>query len=337
MAEEQVPLTLGILGAGQIVSNVHLPVALALPELRLSWMADVNLEKAEAVARAFGVKHVPLPANLADLPPCDVLLLAIPFGERDLYYQALRQHNCALYVEKPFSRSVQHHQTICSWFPANRLGCGLQSRSWGPTLLIKELIADRMFGSLREIQFGFGSLGAIVVGGRYSSDARLAGGGLLMEMGVHGLDTVLFVTDATAIEVRSKTMIMDHGIDVHTAAELVVTMPGHGRVDCRIVVSCLEDTIDSIRFVFEHCVAVLGNAGLTIEGLRSRRPYLMSAQPRVYPLTPFETFGEHWSRFISGIRSGAPNWTSASTALLTTEVIEQLYTPVFAADHVSTS
>ena len=147
MGQEQVPLTLGILGAGQIVSNVHLPVALALSELRLSWVADVNLEKAEAVAHAFGVKHVHLPANLTDLPPCDVLLLAVPFGERDPYYQALRQHNCALYVEKPFSRSVQHHQTICSWFPANRLGCGLQRRSWGPTLLIKELIADRMFGS----------------------------------------------------------------------------------------------------------------------------------------------------------------------------------------------
>src|ERR1039458_4329843 len=109
MAEEQVPLTLGILGAGQIVSNVHLPVALALPELRLSWMADVNLEKAEAVARAFGVKHVPLPANLADLPPCDVLLLAIPFGERDLYYQALRQRNCALYV-----RSEEHTSELQS-------------------------------------------------------------------------------------------------------------------------------------------------------------------------------------------------------------------------------
>ena len=336
MAQERTPLALGVLGAGQIVSNVHLPVASALPEVRLSWMADVNPEKAEAVARAFGVKHVPLPSDLADLPPCDVMLLAIPFGERDPYYQALRLHNCALYVEKPFSRSVQHHQTICSWFPANRLACGLQRRSWGPTLLIKELIADRMFGSLREIQFSFGSLGAIVVGWRYSSDARLAGGGLLMEMGVHGLDTALFVTDATAVEVRSKTMIMDHGIDVHTAAELVVTVPGHGQVDCRIVVSCLEDTIDSIRFVFEHCVAVLGNAGLSIEGLGSRRPYLVSAQPRVYPLTPFETFAEHWSRFISGIRSGVPNWTSASTALLTTEVVEQLYTPVSAADHVST-
>ena len=336
MAQKQAPLKLGILGAGQIVSNVHLPVAFALSELRLSWIADVNLEKAEAVARAFGIKHVPVPTNLVDLPQCDVLLLAIPFGERDPYYQALRQHSCALYVEKPFSRSVQHHQTICSWFPANRLACGLQRRSWGPTLLLKKLIAERMFGSLREIQFGFGSLGAIVVGGRYSSDARLAGGGLLMEMGVHGLDTVLFVTDATAIEVRSKTMIMDHGIDVHTAAELVVTIPGNERVDCRIVVSCLEDTIDSIRFVFEHCVAVLGNAGLTIEGLRSRCPYLITAQPQVYPLTPFETVGEHWSKFISGIRSGSPNWTSASTALLTTEVIEQLYTPVFAADHVNT-
>jgi predicted dehydrogenase len=336
MAREEPPLTLGILGAGQIVSNVHLPVTLALREFRVSWIADINVEKAEAVANAFGIKRVPVPSDLADIPPCDVLLLAIPFGERDPYYQALSQHSCALYVEKPFSRSVHHHQTICSWFPANLLGCGLQRRSWGPTLLIKELIAGRMFGSLREIQFGFGSLGGIVTGGRYSSNAKLAGGGLLMEMGVHGLDTVLFVTEATAIEVRDKIMIMDHGIDVHTVAELVVTMPEYGRVDCRIVVSCLEDTIDSIRFVFEHCVAVLGSTGLTIESLRSRRPYLITAQPRVYPLTPFETFGEHWSRFIFGIRSGVPNRTSASTALLTTEAIEQLYAPILTADHYNT-
>lgn len=320
-------LSVGIIGAGDIVASVHLPVLLAMEEVSVAWLTDADSSKADSVARAYRVGSCKLPKNLTDLPPADVVLLSIPYGVRTPYYVTLSGNSCGLYVEKPFARTVEEHRRICSLFPDYRLACGFQRRSWGPTLQLKQLIELNLFGRLRFVRLAFGGPG-IVVGGRYSSDIRLAGGGILMETGCHSIDALLFILDAIAVQVNEVKMIMDRGFDLHTNTKLILTTQREQHIECEGTVSSLQDTTNCLEFTFDHGVVsfnLFGNGAVNVRGLNNEESYVLSSTKNLYPATPFQTFYEYWSLFLKGIHAKCANLTSASRSILTTEVIEELY------------
>jgi predicted dehydrogenase len=321
--------SVGIIGAGDIVKKVHLPVLSAMENVRVEWITDVNPARAITLARSYNLNYCQCPDDLTNLPNADVVLLAIPFGAREPYYEALRERDCAIYVEKPFSRSMEHHQRICSWFPDNKLACGFHRRSWGPTLMIKKLVEMKLFGELLAIDFAFGGPG-IVTGGGYSSNLELAGGGILFETAVHGIDALLFVSSAVDLRFNEINMISDEGFDLHTFSQFNIETARQRTINCQIVVSCLEETSNHLEFVFEHAVlaySLFGDGGISLGAINGPKEFGLSPIQKAYPLTTYQTFYEHWRRFLSGLVSGEASWTSASQSLLTTAVLEQLYAP----------
>lgn len=318
-------LTVGIIGAGDIVAKVHLPTLFTLENVSVSWVADSDSRKAQSLGHAFRIKHHTLLDSLRKLPFADVVLLAIPYGVRDPYYSYLKDWSCALYVEKPFARSVDRHREICSWYPEYKLACGFQQRSWGPTHLLRKIIEENLFGRLRSVRYGFGSPGAIV-GGRYHSDVRLAGGGVLFEAGIHGIDVLLFITKAIAVEINEANMLMEDGLDLHTDAEMTLTTKRGETIDCHLTVTCLEETTGRLEFIFDNVRVIHSYPnGLIVKSLQGKGSYEISTTKPLLPLTSFQTFHEHWSVFVGGIREARTNRTSASQSILTTEVIEKLY------------
>ena len=101
------PFTLGIIGAGNVVSANHLPVLEAMPEVQISWITDKDNGRAARVAQAYGIADRDLAGGLDNFPKTDAVLMAIPFGVREPYYTALAQRGDAVYVEKPFARDCR--------------------------------------------------------------------------------------------------------------------------------------------------------------------------------------------------------------------------------------
>ena len=324
-------LTIGIIGAGDIVSKVHLPVLLETKGVTVGWITDVNKTKTKALANAYKISYFELKENITNLPKSDIVLLAIPFGVRDPYYKILKEHSSALYVEKPFARSVKYHKEICSWFPPHALCCGFQRRAWGPTQIVKKIIDDNVFGPVKLIRFGLGRPGD-PIGGKHYSDIKLAGGGILFEVGVHGIDTILYCTSAKAIQVNSSTMLLDNELDIHTEAELIIKTKNDQNINCEIKVSRLEETINQIEFIFEHAIlsySLFSQSGeirvKPTNGNKSVLSITLDKERKVYPLSTYQTFSDYWNKFIEGIYTKKSNFTSANDSILTTEIIEELY------------
>ena len=335
--ESSEPLSVGIVGAGDIVRAVHLPVLLASSVARVAWVADIDRERARTIGTAYKVAAETIPADLAQLPEADVYLLAIPFGVRRPYYEALQNRDCAIYVEKPFAVEMEQHREICDWFPNYSLASGLMMRCWGPNVAVRNLIQSQMFGRLRTVRFGYGHPG-MVTSGRYYLDRSRGGGGILGELAIHGIDAALFVSGARSACVERLSLARDGNFEVHTEAQLSLQTNAEQSVACEITVSALKDTIEGIEFEFEDAIisyplpgqgyALLGEQVDLMPVVRPRRGgepfHLLPLAGEFYPSTRAQMFNEYWKLFLDGVREQHSNVTSAACSMLTTEVIENL-------------
>jgi predicted dehydrogenase len=327
IAPKERTFSVGIVGAGEMVARHHLPALQAIDRHSVRWVIDVDDARARSVSRAYEVPVVPRAKDLSEMPPCDTVLLAIPYGARKPYLDSLLKLGWSVYLEKPLARTTAEHRELCSAFVPHRLGCGYQRRSWGAVRLLRDLVEDELLGPLREVRLGFGGPG-VKLWGSYAADVRMAGGGVLFEFAVHFVDAMIFCAGATNVEVSKVRMVSEAGYDLHTEASLSLVLRSGSTVPASMVISRLADTSESLEFDFEHGRARVDflNDTLGVENQRRDRRYrLLRPDDSLYPVTSRQTLFEHWTAFFDGLRTSRPNYTSASEAVLTTELLERLY------------
>jgi len=322
-------ISVGIIGAGAIVSDVHLPVLAAMEDLSVDWITDADPERATSLARHYGTHAVELPASPRDLPSADLVLIAIPYGAREPYYEALQDREVGLYVEKPIARTVAEHRRLCDRFPSHRIAHGLQRRSFGPTRLARQLVEERPFGPLRSIRYEMGTPGAIPFGG-FRGNVAMAGGGILLEHGIHGLDASLFIAGAQRARIQQVRIVREQGLDIHVEAEMQIATDRGDEVDLSLIVSWLRETDAVIRMRFDRAevhfsiydpegeiVVLIGDSGKAVR--------LAPAALEPFPLSANQVFHRHWRTFVDGMRTASPNYTSLEQSILTTEIVETCY------------
>jgi predicted dehydrogenase len=328
----ETPLSIGVPGAGNVVFENHLPVLSALGGVKLTWIGDTNHKRCQVVADAYGMECLDMGATAARLPPVDVLLIAIPYGARRPYYEMLhnKSKDTALYIEKPVAKTVEEHRQILRPYRDFQVTCGYYRRASALLGEVSAITEQQLFGQLREIYAGIGGLGAQGVGGGYKSNLALAGGGLLFESGVHIIDSVLFSVGATEARVKDVKMELDEGFDLHTDARLVVTMPGGAAVEMHLMVSNLSAPKNGVEFHFDHAVIrfnVFGGPEISVSGRHghAKKFFSLAALMRGQATTSYKCLGVYWTDFLDGIRARSPNYTAGVRAMLTTQVVEELY------------
>jgi predicted dehydrogenase len=322
--------SIGIVGSGSIARQVHVPVLLNMPGVRVAWIADANDASAREVAGTFGIPHAPLPKDPADLPPCDIVLLAIPVGVREPYYKAMSARRTAVFAEKPFAVSGADHRRIVEWFPPDRVACGYMRRAYHPIVLLKTVVAERWFGPLRGIRVSEGGrVTGTGVDKSHYDDAGAAGGGALMTLGTHAVDAAIYLTGATECRVRSSDMVMDGRIDrkVHAVVDLVgPDLAGGCQFD--FTVSWIDVQENRIELRFENAIvsAPTGADGkVTVRGVNGTRPAADLVGTARAALTAAQAFFLEWEDFIGGVRDGRPSIISAASAIPTTDLVESMY------------
>lgn len=333
-------LTLGVIGSGDIARTAHVPVLKALENTTLAWVADVDKGRASDMGKAYKVPHHVLDKTGNGKPPeADVILLSTPYGVRKSYYDAYRDQGTSLYVEKPFARTAEEHEMICSWFPNYALNAGLMMRSWWANQMVREIIESQIFGPLKKIKFAHGRPGMVTYG-RYYLDTSKGGGGMLAEFGIHGLDSMLFVTQSKTADIKKVHSVWDGDVDMHTRAHLELKNTSNETVEAELLVTGIEDLVEGMELEFENTTLsyLLPGQGYALEGdtadlrvsVRSKsggKSYeLTPRDTQMYPETKFQMFHDFWSQFLNGVRQQKSNDTSALSTLLTTRVLEEIGT-----------
>ena len=316
-------LNIGIIGAGKIVESIHLPVLLNIPDVSVQWIYDKSNERVQLVSKMYGVKSIDAEQLDENLEAIDICLIAVPYGVRDGFIRKCAALKKCIYVEKPFATSVKEHQGYCDLFAVPDIAVGFQRRYYPFIADIRQIINERSFGNIKAIHVKQGYF-QLKGGGGFASDAKLSGGGVIIESAIHTLDQVLQFTNAKRLEVKEVNSLSKNGIDYDTrftttvsSEENTFNVYGH--------ISCLRNLDNGISIEFEKGSLTFQPAVNTVLYNDNNVYHLQQTATGSSCSTVNASFTLFWKDFIDAIKSRRPNQTNAEASLLTTNWIEQLY------------
>lgn len=322
-------LSVGIIGAGEIATKVHLPVLSAVPGIRVAYIADASAKAAHDAVENFGGTAITVQGDLAVLPQTDVVLLSTPVGTRRPYYDLLASRGTAVLAEKPMTLTKAEALQLVEKFPPHLLACGFQRRAYANFEAAARCVREGVFGPLRYLRISEGSRTT-----KTGTDARFydkweAGqGGILRDLGSHSLDLAFHVSGATSAQVMEQKFFLDGKIDREVWAKIAFSGGASGPFEGEVFLSWLSDTPNTVEFHFDRCLLSVPTRPADRAQLLGldRVPLGVEIQaPSPGVTTTFQAFYREWELFLAGVREKKPTVFNASSCLPVIDLVEQLY------------
>jgi predicted dehydrogenase len=181
-------LRLGLIGAGPVANRYHLRAIRGVPEVVPTAVVDLNEERARLFAEKQGFSlHT---SRLQDLfGKVDLAIVALPNGAHALVSCELLSNGIHILCEKPMARTVQECRAMIDAARRGRaqLCIGHNRRFRTNAILAKRLMQKGIVGEVTRIDAEEGSTADWVRGPQYF-DPTQAGGGALIDVGIHCID-----------------------------------------------------------------------------------------------------------------------------------------------------
>jgi predicted dehydrogenase len=320
-------LSVGIVGAGEIARNIHLPVLANLAGARVAWLYDIDPLRADSMAYSYGVPSAAgrTPEQLCD---CDVVMLAIPATARMSYLQTFSRSGVAVLCEKPFAASAAEHQQFVDLFPDHALGVSFQRRYMHYTLTMRKLLAANLFGPLRAIHVHqgartrrSGSEQSFLNDPRYGAIS-----GVLYDLGSHAVDLAFHLTGAPGFELYRAEAVLDGAVDrkFSVQATLKDSKVG-GSIDLALTGSWLDSQSNALRLEFEHAVlwSPLGPGDAVYLGRSGEDVPTARLESRLGAHTQNQASYLLWQAFLDGVRHGNASEVAAHSIAPVSAFLEQ--------------
>ena len=188
-------MKIGIIGCGSIANSAHIPSYMANPKAEIKYFCDIIPERAEAAVKKYGcgIAVTDYKQVLADPEITAVSVCTPNLMHSVIAIEALEAGKHVL-CEKPAARV---YEEALAMQEAQRRTCkilniGVVNRFNTNVNKLKEMIDNGDFGELYYVYVSFRCQRSIPgLGGAFTTKA-IAGGGVLIDWGVHFLDIVMY-------------------------------------------------------------------------------------------------------------------------------------------------
>jgi predicted dehydrogenase len=178
---------IAILGAGAI-AGYHLRASQDLPDARVTWVADLDRGKAEALAATCEARATVDPAEAVAAPDVEAVIVAVPTPAHRALVELAAFHGKAVLCEKPLARTLEDAEAIVA-----------VCRRAGVRLMVGQVVRffpeyARLHQALREDAIGrvgvvrAARIGIAPAGSRAWFGDFAASGGVVLDMMIHELD-----------------------------------------------------------------------------------------------------------------------------------------------------
>jgi predicted dehydrogenase len=188
-------MRVGIIGAGGIVQYAHLPGYQRIPGVEVVAICDPVQARAQEMATKNGIPNVF--ADFRDMLALelDAVSVCVPNAMHAEAAIAALQAGCHVLCEKPMAVSAAEGEKMVA--AATKSGkilmMGFNNRFRADTKALKKLIDSGMFGEIYFARSGWIRRRGIPGRGSWFTQKAMAGGGALIDIGVHALDLTLYL------------------------------------------------------------------------------------------------------------------------------------------------
>ena len=328
MKQAKGKLRIGVLGAGRVARDLHLPVLVNMPDVNITWLCDKNELRARQLAKNFKI-----PSVFGEIEKCsnvDIVLVAIPIGNRSPVMTYIFQRGWHAFCEKPFALTVTEHARYLTEAREKKVqvGVGMVRRFGAATLMAKKIVHEGYFGPIAEVWASEGSRTKRTGQSSdwYMSNPKIAGGGVLMETGSHLVDQLCSILDVNQFKISRCIQRRLNGLEFETEFVGAVSTNRQSELRCSFTVSRLKDLCNGIFIRFPNFVLKCGlffEDPLEICTLGGSPIARFDIQEGAK--TIIQGFYREWKEFIDQSLSGNNSAINAETVQISTALIEQCY------------
>jgi hypothetical protein len=324
----QQKMRIGILGAGGVSKDLHLPVLVNIPNVDISWICDKDEQRARQLAKLFKIPRVF--DNIEKCSDVEIVLVAIPVGYRNKVMHHIFRRGWHAFCEKPFAVTLTECDQYLSEAERRKVqvGVGMVRRYGAATVAAKRMIHEGYFGDIVEV---WASEGARLKrtgkeDGWYMADTKAAGGGVLMEVGSHLVDQMCMILDVNDFKLERCIQKKFKGLEFETRFIGSLSTEKQNSIPCVFEVSRIDDLCNGIFVKFPNLILKCGlgfDSPLEVCSLEGKLiAQLVVAEGAK---TIAQAFFLEWRDFIDQCISGSPSSVSADTARQSTAIIEECY------------
>lgn len=197
-------IKVGIIGAGGIAQVSHIPNLMMEPSARLVAICDSDSRRAALVAERFGLSTgkgsvhggwYDEPEMMLKNEPLDCVIISTPTISHLPMCQLAFEHGVDVMVEKPFARNAAEARRIVeiSEETGQLLMVAMNHRFRDDTLRLKELLDLETLGELSSVHSGWLKRLGVWTRPHWFTDRKLAGGGVLLDLGLQMIDLILYL------------------------------------------------------------------------------------------------------------------------------------------------
>jgi predicted dehydrogenase len=192
----------GVIGCGGIADRRTIPGMMLSDEVELVAVMDANLEAAQRVKEKYNAKYAFSTAEeLLALDEIQAVYIASPvFCHKEQAMLAAKAKKDIL-IEKPVGLTADEAQEIADFCEAQgvKMSVGFMMRFHAWHQKMKELIAEGKIGEIVSSRAQF-TCWYPEIPGVWRQNPALSGGGAMMDMGVHCIDLIRYITGLEMVE-----------------------------------------------------------------------------------------------------------------------------------------
>lgn len=216
----------GVLGAGGIAERRTIPGMLLAENAELIAVMEVDSENAERLRVKFGAKRAYTndEALMCD-PEIDAVYIASPVVLHARQAKIAADFGKHILLEKPLALTAQEAQEVVDYCESKhvKVAAGFMMRYGSYVQAMKKALQNRKIGQLVSCNAIF-SCWYPDIPGAWRQQKKSSGGGALMDMGVHCIDLIQYVSGSKIVQVAAMHDTQTFNYEVEDASTLLLRL-----------------------------------------------------------------------------------------------------------------
>jgi len=252
----------GIIGAGIIATDYDTAIA-EIENAQITAVCDINLEAASALAQKHGAQVFTDYRDMAGSADVDAVIINLPHYLHCDSTMLFLEKGIDVLLEKPMAVSSEECEKMIVAAKKNgtTLCIGHVQRYFPGSKLLRNMIETEEFGKLCFIS-EIRNRDYFTNRPAWFLDKEKSGGGIVINLGAHGLDKVLYTTGQKIKEIYSAVQFYNSEYNVETSAQILAKLENGVGVSLSYCGTKCPERYETVYF-FENATVTTGGGGFT--------------------------------------------------------------------------